>query len=154
MDIIFDIDGTLMNRDHRLHWLKSPQKNWEEFFANIANDTPYEDMRYLLLCLYENEGSRIIFCSGRSTKYRAVTLNQIKKLLNFSLATECSENEPILYMRKEGDRRQDSVVKSEILDYIRGDGFDPKIVFDDREQVVKMWRNRGLRCLQVSDGDF
>jgi len=27
-------------------------------------------------------------------------------------------------------------------------------VFDDRDKVVKMWRNQGLRCCQVAEGDF
>ena len=27
-------------------------------------------------------------------------------------------------------------------------------VLDDRNQVVKMWRENGLTCLQVAEGDF
>ena len=27
-------------------------------------------------------------------------------------------------------------------------------VFDDRQQVVDMWRSNGLTCFQVADGDF
>ena len=27
-------------------------------------------------------------------------------------------------------------------------------VFDDRQQVVDMWRANGLTCFQVADGDF
>ena len=27
-------------------------------------------------------------------------------------------------------------------------------VFDDRNQVVDMWRDNGLTCFQVADGDF
>ena len=54
-----------------------------------------------------------------------------------------------LYMRSENDYRPDHEVKSALLDQMRIDGFDPKLVFDDRASVVKMWRVRGLRCLQV-----
>ena len=28
------------------------------------------------------------------------------------------------------------------------------MVFDDRQQVVDMWRQNGLTCFQVADGDF
>ena len=28
------------------------------------------------------------------------------------------------------------------------------MVFDDRQQVVDMWRDNGLTCFQVADGDF
>ena len=43
-------------------------------------------------------------------------------------------------------------MKSDLYDQILKDGFKPKIVFEDRESVVKMWRGRGLRCLQVAEG--
>jgi hypothetical protein len=29
-----------------------------------------------------------------------------------------------------------------------------KGVFDDRNQVVKMWREKGLTCFQVAEGNF
>jgi hypothetical protein len=27
-------------------------------------------------------------------------------------------------------------------------------VFDDRDKVVKMWRENGINCFQVAPGDF
>ena len=57
-----------------------------------------------------------------------------------------------ILMRNSGDRRQDDIVKQEILDRL------PKgkiaFILDDRKQVVNMWRRNGLTCLQVADGDF
>src|ERR1700722_16079343 len=37
--IICDLDGTLCNIDHRLHWVRNEKKNWPMFFAGIKNDT-------------------------------------------------------------------------------------------------------------------
>lgn len=34
------------------------------------------------------------------------------------------------------------------------DRWDIRRVYDDRNQVVAMWRSIGLPCLQVADGDF
>ena len=59
-----------------------------------------------------------------------------------------------LYMRPEQDYRQDNVIKSEILDQMHADGYSPTIVVDDRQQVVDMFRSRGLRVLQVAPGNF
>ena len=59
-----------------------------------------------------------------------------------------------MFMRMTGDRRDDSIVKKEMLDLIRRSGFEPKMVFEDRDRVVKMWRENGVRCLQVANGDF
>jgi hypothetical protein len=33
-------------------------------------------------------------------------------------------------------------------------GFDPTMAFDDRQQVVDMWRRHGLTVMQVDIGDF
>jgi phosphoserine phosphatase len=49
--------------------------------------------------------------------------------------------------------RKDSIVKYEILQEIVKEYFIP-FVFDDRDQVVRMWREAGLRCLQVASGNF
>lgn len=47
-----------------------------------------------------------------------------------------------------------NLVKSDLLDQILADGFEPIMVFDDRNQVVEMWRSRGVPCAQVAAGDF
>lgn len=59
-----------------------------------------------------------------------------------------------LYMRKAGDVRKDSIVKREIFDTYIKDRFYVKAVFDDRDQVVRMWRDMGLQVFQVADGNF
>ena len=35
---IFDIDGTLANCDHRLHYIKNKPKNWEAFYNECMDD--------------------------------------------------------------------------------------------------------------------
>ncbi len=59
-----------------------------------------------------------------------------------------------LYMRKAGDHRDDDKLKIEMLARVRADGFDPIMAFDDRNRVVKAWREAGIPCAQVADGDF
>tara|TARA_R110000824_G_scaffold40235_1_gene120843 strand:- start:332 stop:772 length:441 start_codon:yes stop_codon:yes gene_type:complete len=56
--------------------------------------------------------------------------------------------------RKAGDYRKDAFVKFEIGKEIMEE-YDVLCVFDDRNQVVDMWRNGlGLQCFQVADGNF
>jgi hypothetical protein len=59
-----------------------------------------------------------------------------------------------LVMRPNDDYDPDHILKSRILDALIDEGYDPKMVFDDRDAVVKMWRDRGLTCLQVAEGNF
>jgi len=60
-----------------------------------------------------------------------------------------------LIMRTAGDYRKDCYVKYDIYnDYIKRN-YNVLMVFDDRNQVVDMWRNGlGLQCFQVADGNF
>jgi len=53
-----------------------------------------------------------------------------------------------------GDGRKDAVVKREIFDREIRDNWRIVGVFDDRQQVVRMWRALGLTVFQVAEGDF
>jgi hypothetical protein len=57
-------------------------------------------------------------------------------------------------MRDEGDHRSDEVVKKEIYENYIAPWWDVVCVFEDRNRVVKMWRDIGLLVAQVWDGDF
>jgi hypothetical protein len=59
-------------------------------------------------------------------------------------------------MRNAGDHREDYIVKEELLDQIiaRFPGQAIGGAFEDREQVVTMYRKRGLRVFQVAEGKF
>lgn len=60
----------------------------------------------------------------------------------------------LLLMRKDGDNRKDSVIKYELLVNEIIPNYYVKWVFDDRKQVVDMWRQAWLRCYQVAPWNF
>ena len=57
-------------------------------------------------------------------------------------------------MREEKDHRPDDIVKEEIYHKYIEDKYNIVCVFDDRDKVVKMWREQGLLCNQVYYGNF
>ena len=59
-----------------------------------------------------------------------------------------------LYLRDDDDFRPDDITKKEIFERVLTDGFRPQLAFDDRDQVVSMWRDMGLPCFQVREGKF
>ena len=66
--IIFDIDGTLANNEHRQHFLIEETKNWEEFFRNMSKDSPIEPIRTVCASLIANrEMVRSLVAIRRST---------------------------------------------------------------------------------------
>jgi FMN phosphatase YigB (HAD superfamily) len=141
---IFDIDGTLANGSHRKHWVNSKPKNWNAWYASAHLDTPYWDI-IDFMNVARSKGLRVVISTGRSEEYREDTMRWFR---NYGIHCER------MYMRPTGDYRDDSVVKKEMLDQMRVDGYNPLLVFDDRDRVVKMWRENGIRCLQVQEGNF
>ena len=141
---IFDMDGTLSNAEHRKKWVSHKPKNWPAWNAGMAYDPPHMDIVQFTTIAVER-GLAVIICSGREEVYRDVTEAWLQKYnVPFTKA----------YMRKKGDYRDDSIIKKELLADIRADGYNPLLAFDDRDRVVKTWRECGIRCLQVAEGNF
>jgi len=93
-------------------------------------------------------GCTILIATGRNESDRKVTVEWLDNVAGIKGLYQK------LYMRPASDFRADDIVKGEILDKMLKDGYQPSMVFDDRDSVVNEWRRRGLRCLQVAPGDF
>ncbi len=131
--IIVDIDGTLAHMKNRspFDWNKVDEDDVDEIIKGISNT-------------YSNSG-KVIIMSGRDGICRDKT---IKWLEDNNIIYD------MLFMRAEGDFRKDSIVKRELFDKNIKDKYYIEYVMDDRNQVVAEWRNMGLKCLQVQDGNF
>lgn len=149
MIFIFDIDGTLANVEHRRIYIANKPKNWNAWNAGMHLDTPNETIVTLLKCIAKSAEHKVVICSGRGEEHREVT----EKWL-FDNQIYFGVDYQKLYMRPAKDNRKDSIVKLELLEQMRKDGYDPVLAFDDRNQVVDAWRSAGLVCCQVAPGDF
>jgi predicted kinase len=140
--IICDLDGTLCNIDHRLHFVKGEgKKNWKGFFDGIPGDKLNEWCRDIL----RNIWGCPVLCSGRPDSHRKQTEEWLKK-------HEISYDN--LFMRQRDDFRSDTIVKEQILDFEILTRYKPYFIIDDRKTVVDMWRKRGYTCLACAEGDF
>lgn len=142
--ILVDIDGTIANIDHRLHYVQGEGKrNWQAFFANMNKDVMNDWCKDIVLSMKNT--NQIVFCSGRPDNYREITEEWLK-------------NNGIhghdLFMRPRNDSRSDEIVKQVLLDFEILTRYTPKFVIDDRPSVCRMWRSRGLTVLQVNDKEF
>jgi hypothetical protein len=144
--IIFDLDGTLALIDERrqLATLPNGKLNWDVFFApeNIKLDKPNVPVITSFIAL-RDLGFRMVILSGR---------DEISKYETVEWLSENNINFDDLKMRPQGTFTPDDVLKKEWLDELGAENIF--CVFDDRDKVVKMWRDNGLTCFQVNYGNF
>lgn len=140
--VICDIDGTLAEISHRLHFLENGRRDWDGFFSGVSGDAIIGPVKWV--CGVLRFGARLILCSGRPERCRVDTVAWLDKN-----GVEYHS----LHMRPDGDHRSDTIVKSEMLDAILAAGNEVMVVIDDRPSVVEMWRARGLMCLDVGGWD-
>ena len=123
---------------------------WWETWENPNNIMLDEDNKPVseILDMCSMNNYYIWIFSGRNDKCKAETLDWLK-LHNIHYDE--------LVMRSDITDRytNDAELKERWLDeHILKHDLEVKMVFDDRKQVVDMWRKRGLTCLQVAEGNF
>lgn len=149
---IFDLDGTLALIDHRRHFLdnKDDPYRWDRFYNACDLDLPNNPVISTMHRLH-HIGSDIRIFSGRSAIVRQKTIRWLVNHTNFMV----SHIERILKMRDEADYTPDEILKIGWLNEMSSGERDKIVaVFDDRAKVVKAWRENGVACFQVADGEF
>lgn len=145
MNVIFDVDGTLLNIEHRRHFVSNGNNDWDSFLdpAVMEKDTP--NWPVVEVARKIQQDVELVVVSARNERHREVTQKQLEA---------CGLHPAHLFLRPDGDFRSDKEFKQEVLDSLRNNGWEPNLVFDDRNQVVEMWRANGVPCFQVAEGDF
>ena len=168
--VIFDLDGTLANIEARRvkslmnrHVLQNGKMNWDVFFdaENIQLDLPNKPV-IKMAQLFKQDGFKIIIFSGRNDRSFFTTKEWLKvndvphDLLVMRPDKFKDESWPIAHgnpATKAMRFMPDEILKKEMLDtFVNKD--DVFLVVDDRNKVVKMWRDLGLNTFQVAPGNF
>lgn len=139
----FDIDGTLAQMQGR-----SP-------YDTSRYDEDVADRHLSEMLWHLQDGARanvmnepevaFLALSGRSEEFKDVTLEWLG---GWGLHIDD------IFMRPEGDTRNDAVVKSELVDKHISGVYDVIAHFDDRDRVVNALRAKGMKVLQVQPGNF
>lgn len=135
--VLVDIDGTLADGEHREHLVKGPKKDWDAYYKLLSADFPHEHIVKWVYHLSENH--TIVIVSGRPDTYQRETLFWLREVAKVPFDW--------LFMRAGSDKREDSIVKKEILDKIPKEKI--AFVIDDRPRVIRMWRENGLSVIPV-----
>lgn len=132
--VLVDIDGTVAHRTNR-----DPFE-----YDKVLQDRPDHKTIEVITALWK-AGYKIIFISARDDS----CFDDSYEWLRLHCPPFIK-----LYMRKTGDFRKDAIIKEEIYREHIEPFYDVFCVFDDRNQVVDMWREIGLKCFQPEPGDF
>ncbi len=132
--VIADIDGTcaIMNGRGPFEWHR------------VSEDVPNGPVINLLNMV---ETAKVIYVSGRDESCRPATEEWLHEH-----GAICGPL--VLFMRPAGDMRDDRIVKREIYEREIKGKYNVRFVLDDRDKVVRQWREMGLPCFQVAEGDF
>lgn len=156
---IFDLDGTLADCTHRLPFITGERKDWRAFFAACVDDKPIEAGIRTLQALRKG-GAECWIWTGRSDEAKAQTVAWLQRHGCFGFPTDVLWAWPFgaperFRMRKAGDHRHDDVLKREWLSEVEPPEYNRlTAVFEDRARVVAMWRDAGVPCFQVAEGEF
>lgn len=129
---IFDLDGTLAE-----HVERGP---FDEH--KVLTDAVIEPVARVLHSLKRDY--QIIFVSGRTDGCKEDTVKWIGSKLGI--------HDPVIFMRKKGDQRKDSIIKKEIYETHIYPDYNIIGVFDDRLQVCRMLYDEGIFCFNVNQG--
>jgi len=139
--VVVDVDGTVANGEHREHLVRGEKKNWGAYYARLNRDTPIQPIIDRVNGLAETH--TILIVSGRPDTYQRETLAWLRGVAKIKF--------DYFFQRAGNDKREDSIIKKEILDKL------PKekivLVLDDRPRVCRMWESEGLNVEWVRGRD-
>lgn len=143
--IVVDIDGTLANVEHRLHLLPV-DKNQDKFEFHLASkDDELNAWCAFLIKSMADKNFKIVLCTSRAEKYRAITETWL-----FENGIEYTE----LVMKDIDVHNDDPKVKRHLYKKYIEPKYLVLFVVEDRKNVVDMWRELGLTCLQCAEGNY
>ena len=141
---IIDIDGTLADCSHRIEYALN--SDWDTFQSLSPLDTPVQPIIDIAWSL-RSSGWLIILCTGRNERYHTITREW---LLQHKVPYD------LVVYRENGNFEKDCEYKRRKLKEIREKFPEHNfcLAIEDRDRVVKMWREEGLVCLQAQEGAY
>ena len=132
--VIFDMDGTLCDTSSILHFIEGKEKDFWAFHGASADCPPHAEVVDAAREQHD-AGLAVLVVTSREFQSRDTTLTWLAK---HGVPHEA------LYMRIVGDYRKDVVIKTDILEQIKGDGYNVLAAWDDKPAVLDLWRENGI----------
>ena len=134
---IFDLDGTIADCTHRLHFISDGRKAWKSFYKACGDDAPIEASCDLARSLYAN--NEVWILTGRGMEAEVATASWLAK-----------HHVPytMLIMRPVGDNTPTDELKER---WAKGYNLASRAIcaFDDNPKHAAMYRKLGITCYLI-----
>jgi hypothetical protein len=135
--IVFDLDGTLSDHNHRLHLVTGENKDYEQYYDLCDKDLPHWPVIDILKSLLKS-GNVVEIWTGRTDRVLPKTVRWLHEVdIPPTILTK---------VRKEGDFTPDYILKGQ---WLEERPIKPTAVFEDRPRMVEFWRSKGIFCFDV-----
>lgn len=149
--VVFDLDDTLSDTEHRSDLLEREPKDWRGYFAQAYADAPIKAMTELfaLECDFANmlPGRCVHVWTGRGMEVMDATLDW----LDLNVQTNSTYT---LVMRATGDHRDHVELKRSLHARLTESGGHVLRAYDDSERMVRYWRENAVCCLQPKRSEY
>ncbi len=136
--IVFDIDGTLSIVGYRKTYLTKRPPDWYNY-RRLCGDDVINPPIWQIFCTLKKR-YRVLIVTSRPEECRDITKEW------FKMNGQSIEDDDLL-MRADGDKREDVIIKPELIEPYR----DQIIcAFEDRYAMAQTWRSVGITCCHVS----
>jgi hypothetical protein len=141
--VVFDMDGVLSDASSRQHFLESPRRDWDAFFAACGDDELIDEVARLLEVL--DDDLHIVLLTARPLRVRPQTLAWLDR---YKLRWD------LLVMRDYGDYSASRTFKRDAVGDLRSYGLDLRLAFEDDRRNVDMFHGAGIPCVYIHSGYY
>ena len=179
--IIFDLDGTLADCEHRRHFIEAPEDRCWRCFEYLTDCEKIKEPLFTCSCgrqpgIWRKDWQAFYEACDQDRPIQPVinifyTMQDVYKINNMQIwSGRCEsvrektiqwllqyahyDEDIVLKMRPIGDSTSDDQLKERWLDEALAQGNKVDFVFEDRPRLVRMYRRRGIfvfNCCQHED---
>lgn len=136
--IIVDLDGTLSDCNHRLHFVSGSKKDWKSFF-NLSYEDPVIEPAKELIDMLKTK-YMIIILTARPESNREMTTKWL---------SDNNIDYDALFMRPNSNFKKSPVVKKELVEVMKCHDYIPIYALEDRQDCIDMFHELGIFTLKV-----
>jgi hypothetical protein len=141
--VVVDIDGVIADAQGRQYLLEGERADWEAFFAACDEDPVFDEVRTLLGLL--EPSIEVLLVTARPIRVRDLTLAWLARHeLRWDL----------LVMRPAREYAPAVLFKRDVVDELRGEGFELELAIEDDPSIKEMYVAAGVPCLYLHSGYY